>query len=268
MQNKNMPIGIFDSGVGGLSVWSVLYDFLPNESFIYFADSKNAPYGNKSKNEIINRSIQITDFLLNKGAKLIVVACNTATAAAIEKLRSKYPNIPFVGMEPAIKPASLLTKTGNIGVLATNGTFKGDLFKKNQQKYEPYISIHFTEGKGLVEIAENNNIYSDKAMKLLKSYIEPMIKNNVDQLVLGCTHYPLFIPVIEKITENKINIIDPAHAIAKRTKDLLFTHLLVNNDNEYQAFSSFYTNGNISIITHIIKLLKPNYNPENLFCLD
>ncbi|MEA3448266.1 MAG: glutamate racemase [Bacteroidota bacterium] len=266
MLDADKSIGIFDSGLGGLSVWKYVAEFLPRESFIYFGDSKHAPYGNKSDAFITERCHHITRFLLDENVKLIIVACNTATAAAIESLRENYPHIQFVGMEPAIKPASLLSKTGHIGVLATHGTFKGELFKRNQEKYQPYVKIHYTEGNGLVELAEQGKVYSDEAEKLLRKYIEPLVENRVDQLVLGCTHYSLFIPVIEKITKGAIHILHPADAIAKRTKDLLMQHRILQTRKNHGE-NAFYSNGKTSNMLDVINQLDVEAEP-NIFSVD
>jgi glutamate racemase len=257
MSKSSAPIGMFDSGLGGLSVWKVLDSFLPEESFLYYGDSSYAPYGNRSNDQIRKRSYCITEKLLEHGAKMIVVACNTATAAAIENLRKSFPEIPFVGMEPAIKPASLMTKTGNIGVLATQGTLNGNLFRKNQDKYGPYVTIHYREGAGLVELAENNMIKSEKARKLLTEYIRPMLQANVDQLVLGCTHYPLFIPLIREITDDNINIIDPADAIARRTKDLLISHRMMNTADG-RTKPGFFTSGQPDTMMRMLQSIDPH----------
>ena len=256
MSKAKAPIGMFDSGLGGLSVLKYVSDFLPRESFVYMGDSKYAPYGKRSKDEIVLRSKCITGKLLAHGVKLIVLACNTATAAAIEELRAEWPNIPFVGMEPAVKHASLMSKSGNIGVLATYGTLQGELFRKNQKKYGPYVKIHFREGEGLVELAENNHTNSSDAEALLTKYLQPMLDAGVDQLVLGCTHYPLFIPLIEKITKQKIHIIDPAEAIARRTKDLLMQHRMLKitgNSTE----NDFYTSGDAEKFKIMLENLMP-----------
>jgi glutamate racemase len=263
MLNSDNSIGVFDSGLGGLSVWKYVAEFLPRESFIYFGDSKHAPYGNKSKAFITERCHHITRFLLDQNVKLIIVACNTATAAAIESLRKTFSNIHFVGMEPAVKPASLLSKTGNIGVLATHGTFKGELFKRNQEKYNPYVKIHYKEGSGLVELAEKGSVFSDESEQLLRKYIEPLIENKVDQLVLGCTHYPLFIPVIEKITKGSMNILHPADAIAKRTKDLLMQYRILQTVNQ-QGKSIFFTNGEKKNMLKLLQQMNISYNPQIL----
>ncbi len=246
--NKN-PIGIFDSGVGGLTVWNELNKNLPHESFIYLADSENCPYGEKSQDEIINLSKQNTEFLLSKKCKLIIVACNTATAAAIETLREIYP-IPFVGMEPAIKPAALNTKTGTIGVLATKGTFKGQLFKETSAKYTNKIDTLAQIGDGLVQLVERNEIDSTEARTLISKYLTPMIEKGADKIVLGCTHYPFFKNIIADIIPSNIEIIDPAPAIASRTIDILKGKQVLNNNRSGKT--AFYTNGNKEIIIELV----------------
>lgn len=225
--NKNNPIGIFDSGVGGLTVLKELATLMPDEDYIYLADSANCPYGSKSDDEIFKLSKKNSDFLLSKNCKIIIVACNTATAAAIDKLRNLY-TIPFVGMEPAVKPAAQNTNTGKIGILATQGTFNGKLFKETSKKYTQHIETIVQVGEGLVELVESDNFESKEAEKLLAAYITPMIDENVDKIVLGCTHYPFFTPLIKKLTSEKIEIINPAPAIAKRTKFILEKENLLN----------------------------------------
>ncbi len=240
MQNSQLKIGVFDSGVGGLTVFKQVRELLPYESYLYFADSANAPYGNMPVDDIIQRSKKISDFFIEKGVKLIVVACNTATAAAIDWLRENY-EVPFVGMEPAVKPASLMTKTGNIGILATKGTLGGKLFKEKEKIYGQYINIHYTEGKGLVEIAESSAIDSPETDSLLRSLIEPMLEKSVDHIVLGCTHYPLFKEKIQAIAGDQVTLIDPADAIARRVKDVLIQNAsLCTNQNHtpLQCFSN------------------------------
>ena len=187
----NKPIGVFDSGVGGLTVLYELTKLLPHENFIYFADSQNAPYGPRSRKEIIDFSSKIIDFLISKNCKLIVIACNTATAAAVNIMRQKY-SMPIVGLEPAVKPACLKTQTGHVGVLATKGTFRGNHFKNTSEKYREYVKIHLQVAKGLVELAENGIFEGQDAEKLIAKYVNPLVAENIDQLVLGCTHYPLF----------------------------------------------------------------------------
>lgn len=245
----NKAIGIFDSGVGGLSIWLELQKLLPNEDFIYLADSANCPYGDKTKEQVLELSKNNTDFLLSKNCKLIVVACNTATAAAIDYLRQNY-TIPFVGMEPAVKPAALNTKTGKIGVLATQGTFKGKLFQETTEKYANGIETIIQPGDGLVEIVEENKINTPEAIQLLEKYINPMVTTGVDKIVLGCTHYPFLKPIIEKIIPDNIDIINPAPAVAKRSIELLKqNNLLAKKGN---GKSIFYTSGKVKIIESLL----------------
>ncbi len=250
MNISNKPIGIFDSGVGGLSIWKEIYKTLPNESVIYLADSANCPYGSKSHDEILKLSIKNVDYLLSKGCKLIVVACNTATAAAIEILRSKY-DIPFIGMEPAVKPASLNSKSGNIGVLATQGTFNGKLFKETKEKYANNVNVHVQIGDGLVEVVESGDFNGFEAEQLIKSYILPMNDNNVDQLVLGCTHYPFLIPVIEKFANDNMVVINPAIPVTLQTKNQLDENNIINTETDISKYS-FYTNGDSEILKNIL----------------
>ena len=234
---NDFPIGIFDSGVGGTSIWKEINALLPYEDTIYLSDSKNAPYGEKSKQAIINLSIKNTEFLLNKNCKLIVVACNTATTNAIKVLREKY-DVPFIGIEPAIKPASLQTKTNTIGILATKGTLNSELFERTSNLINQKIIRKEIIGKGLVELIENGKLYSNEMTKLLSSYIIPLLKENVDCLVLGCTHYPYLIPQIREIVGDKIQIIDSGEAVAKQTKVVLEKNQLVNKpkNNSYHQF--------------------------------
>lgn len=253
MQASSKPIGIFDSGIGGLTVWKTVREGLPYEDILYYGDSRYAPYGSKSPDEILKRARKCTEFLLAKNAKLIVVACNTATAAAIESLRAEYP-VPFVGMEPAIKPASLMSKTGRIGVLATAGTFDGELFKRNQSKYGAYIQIYFVEGKGLVECAERGEFESDIARHLLEKYLGDMIRKGIDQLVLGCTHYPFFSNLIREMAPNDIEIVDPAPAIARRVKDLLIENRLLK-PGMVKAEDRFFSNGNMELFATALKFV-------------
>lgn len=227
MKLNSFPIGIFDSGIGGTSIWKEIKTLLPNENFIYLSDSKNAPYGEKSKQKILDLSIKNTEFLLQQNCKIIVVACNTATTNCIKILREKYA-VPFIGIEPAIKQAALKTTTNNIGILATKGTLNSDLFEKTYSKLAKEITTTETIGKGLVALIENGKINSCEMKKLLSSYIVPMIKKQVDCLVLGCTHYPYLIPQIREIVGNKIQIIDSGEAVAKQTKAILEKHQLLN----------------------------------------
>ncbi len=227
---SNNPIGIFDSGLGGLTVWREVRRQLPNEDIVYFADSRNCPYGPKSPDEIVRLARTIADGLLDTGCKLIIVACNTATAAAIDELRAAY-SVPFVGMEPAIKQAALHTRSGKVGVLATKGTFNGRLYKATSQKYARDIDVMVQIGDGLVELVEANEYNGPKALPLLQKYIGPMLEHGVDQIVLGCTHYPFFKPQIEALAGPQVTVIDPAPAVARHAADLLAEHGLLNTDS-------------------------------------
>jgi glutamate racemase len=256
MTNNN-PIGLFDSGVGGTSIWKAINQLLPNESTIYLADSKNAPYGVKTKEEIIELSSKNTEYLLNRNAKLIVVACNTATTNAIKELRIKY-DVPFIGIEPAIKPAALQSKTNVIGVLATQGTINSDLFHKAVLKY-PNTKIIEQIGQGLVQLIENGELESSKMSQLLKSYIEPMVKANIDYLVLGCTHYPYLTPQIKPMLPKNIRIIDSGEAVALQTKKVLETSIGLHDISK--TFNKFYTNTSPLVLSN---LLKNKFNVEKL----
>jgi glutamate racemase len=247
MSNKN-PIGLFDSGVGGTSIWKEVYELLPNESTIYLADSKNAPYGQKSQEEIIELSIKNTEILLNKNCKIIIVACNTATTNAIKVLRANY-DIPFIGIEPAIKPAALHTKTQKIGILATQGTLNSALFHQTVALYSD-VKVVEQIGYELVQLIESGAMHSEKMTQLLKDYILPMVAEDIDCLVLGCTHYPYLIPQIKKIIPNDIKIIDSGEAVAKQTKHILEVNNLYNTSDE--VFHSFYINNPPEVMQQLI----------------
>lgn len=259
---NNQAIGIFDSGLGGLSVWMELMKVLPQESFIYYADRVNCPYGQKSSEEIIELSHRIVDFLIEKSCKMLVIACNTATSAAIDFLRRHY-SIPFIGMEPAIKPAALHTKTGKIGVIATQSTLNGDLFRKTSEKFAKNVEVQVQIGYGLVEVVETNLYDTEKAEELLRRYVNPMLKNNTDQIVLGCTHYSFLIPQIQKIIKKQnITILNPALAVAKQTKNVLEKKAL-QNCSGISPRHSLYTNENAEGLEAFLKKIYPTI-PENL----
>jgi glutamate racemase len=261
MPYKGKIIGVFDSGVGGLTVLKELIKLLPSHSFIYFADTKNCPYGPKGKDEIIRLSSLITAFLISQGCSTIVVACNTATAAAIDYLRDNY-NIPFVGMEPAMKPAALSTKTKSIGVLATAGTFNGRLYRETTSKYAANINVCYQVGDGLVELVEQGKSNSNEARALLNNYIEPMLNENIDHLVLGCTHYPFFIPLLSELLPQNITVVNPAPAVAKQTlriqkelkakeheDDLKNYSRIVDNP---EPFTRFYSSGQTETLRNLV----------------
>jgi len=247
MTNNN-PIGLFDSGIGGTSIWNEIHQLLPNENTIYLADSKNAPYGQKSKEEIIFLSCKNVEILLEKNCKLIVIACNTATTNASKELRAKY-DVPFIGIEPAIKPAALNSKTHTIGILATKGTLNSALFTETIDKYHN-IKIVEQVGYGLVTLIEDGKINSVEMDILLHSYLQPMIEANIDYLVLGCSHYPFLIPQIKKIVPNSIHIIDSGVAVAKQTQYVLERQVGFNKSKV--QFHTFYTNSDSQVLKEVL----------------
>jgi glutamate racemase len=249
----NGPIGVFDSGIGGLTVLKELAEKLPYEDFIYYADSANAPYGPKSANEIISLSESIVEFLISQQCKLVVIACNTATAAAVYKLRSKF-EIPIIGLEPAVKPACLNTKTGNVGVLATEGTFRGNHFKTTSDNYKDYVTIHLQVAKGLVELAEEGVFDGEEVNKLVNQYVKPFLAESIDQLVLGCTHYPYFYKHIKAAAGDNVEVIDSAGAVARRTKDVLMTNKIFRTENNTRKITVFST-GQQKVISKVVSQL-------------
>lgn len=246
---NNQPIGLFDSGIGGTSIWSAIHELLPNEDTIYLADSKNAPYGKKSKQEIIALSIKNTEILLEMNAKLIVVACNTATTNAIKELRTRF-QVPIIGIEPAIKPAAINSKTQTIGILATKGTLSSELFNKTVEMYQDTKIIEQI-GHGLVELIENGEINSPEMAELLRSYLQPMMEANIDYLVLGCSHYPYLIPQIKKILPNDIKIIDSGEAVARQSQKII--HEKIGEHDRGKGKAVFYSNGNPKVLSEILK---------------
>lgn len=247
---SNAPIGIFDSGIGGTSIFKEIHALLPNENCVYLADSKNAPYGNRSKEEIVQLSIKNTELLISKGCKIIVVACNTATTNAIEYLRQNY-TIPFIGIEPAIKPAALNTQTKTIGILATKGTLSSQLFHKTTDVYANGIKVIEQVGEGIVPLIESGKLESNEMQQLLKAYLEPMLEQNIDYLVLGCTHYPYLIPRLTKMLPGHVKIIDSGLAVAKQTQAVLTNHGL-RNDSTAQSTIQLFSNGDSTILNSIL----------------
>ena len=246
---NNNPIGLFDSGIGGTSIWAAIHELLPYENTIYLADSKNAPYGQKSKSDIIELCQKNTELLLELNCKLIVVACNTATTNAIAELRAKY-DVRFIGIEPAIKPAANNSKTQTIGILATAGTLNSELFNKNLEQFTETKIIEQI-GHNLVNLIENGLINSNETFELLQKYLQPMIAQNIDYLVLGCSHYPYLIPQIRKILPNHIQIIDSGEAVALQTQKMLQS--IGFNEKNVVSENKFYTNSNPIVLNDILK---------------
>lgn len=253
---KKGVIGFFDSGVGGLTIWKEVIGLLPHESTIYIADSINAPYGTKSTQEIIDLSRVHTQKLIRLGAKIIVVACNTATTQAIDDLRVEF-DIPFIGIEPAIKPAALASKTRSISVLATNGTIESEHFNRTKDQYTNDVSVVTQVGEGLVTAIENGELHSKKMRSLLSGHLNILINEHTDHLVLGCTHYPLLIPLIKELVNQKITIVDSGNPVAEQTKRVLFELSLLNS-GEGEVSHKLFSTGDLNVLKSIVKELGLN----------
>jgi glutamate racemase len=219
--NPPSPIGIFDSGVGGISVLRAIRAQMPEEAVLYFGDQGHIPYGPRPLEQIRAFSEAITRFLLRRGAKIIVVACNTASAAALKYLRETFPQVQFVGMEPAVKPAAEATQTGKVGVLATPATFQGALYASVVERFASGVQLFQNTCPGLVQQIEQGNLNGRETRRILEDALLPMLKNDIDTVVLGCTHYPFVIPLIQEIAGPQVRVIDPAPAVARQVKRLL-----------------------------------------------
>lgn len=239
-KNKHQgAIGIFDSGVGGLSVLREIRDQFPREDLIYIADQIHVPYGTRSRQQVLEYSEGIIRFLIREGVKIIVLACNTASAVALADLRKKYPDLPFVGMEPAVKPAAEETSTGVVGVLATPATFQGDLYASTVEKFARGVKVLQNTCPGLVDQIESGKIDHPRTREILQKALDPMLKQNVDKVVMGCTHYPFVIPIIKEIVGDQVRVIDPAPAVARQTGRLLESYSLeANGENGSVVFHS------------------------------
>lgn len=218
---KINPIGVFDSGVGGLSVLRAIRELLPSQPVIYLADQAHVPYGVRSLEEVRRFSHAVTRYLLTMGCRLIVVACNTASVAALKSLREEFLNIPFVGMEPAVKPAAEQTHSRVVGVLATYATFQGQMYNSVVERFAQGVTLLQDHCPGLVAQIEKGEFNSPTTERILRNALEPMMEKGVDTVVMGCTHYPFVIPLIKKITGPDVQVIDPAPAIARQVKRLL-----------------------------------------------
>ncbi len=252
MQSEN-PIGVFDSGVGGLSVLKEVRKLLPHENFLYVADSAHAPYGDKSKEFILERSTAIVEFFLNRNIKALVVACNTATGAAVKELRQKY-DLPIVAMEPAVKPASERTRTGVIGVMATSRTLASNNSQILFSRFADQVKIIPQACPGLVDHVEQGDLYSDNVRQLLSQYVQPLIVENVDIIVLGCTHYPFLASVIKDIVGASVSIIDSGSAIARELKSRLEKIELLSC-RHHEGSIQFLSSGETSRAKRVISLL-------------
>lgn len=215
------PVGFFDSGLGGLCILEAFKRLCPGESTVYIADSRNCPYGNRPPEEIVRLSESNTRMLLDRGCKAVVVACNTATAAAIETLRASHPEVPFIGLEPAVKPAALSSRTGIVGVLATAGTFGGRLYNETKSKFAKDITVIATVADEFVALVERGETSGPEAERAVRAKIEPLLAAGCDMLVLGCTHFPHLKPLIEKIAGDRAKVLDPSDAVARQARRVL-----------------------------------------------
>ena len=251
-------IGIFDSGSGGMSVAREIIKILPREKYFFFADNAHCPYGEKSREYIEDRARAITRFLLDKGADIIVVACNTATAAAIATLRREFAPLKFIGMEPAVKPAALGTKSGVIGVLATAGTLKGSKYLTTKSTVDSGIKIVEHVGKGFVELVERGVLDGPEAEQTVRESLEPLLSSGADTIVLGCTHYPFLITPISRIAGPGVSIIDPAPSVARHLKNVMEAEGLIKNDGAPSKGNpdiELYSSGERESLERIFRLI-------------
>lgn len=253
-RNPHQPIGFFDSGVGGLSVLRALRKQFAGESVIYFADQGHVPYGPRPLEEVRSFSKEITRFLLSLGAKIIVVACNTASAAALHTLRQTFSSVSFVGMEPAVKPAAESTQTGKVGVLATPATFQGALYASVVERFAGHVALLQNTCPGLVQQIEAGELDTPATRAILEAALNPMLVQGIDTVVLGCTHYPFVIPLIQGIVGPKVRVIDPAPAVARQTGRLLSSAGLLESGARTGRLQ-FYTSGDRKAFRNLLPRL-------------
>ncbi|SUO93362.1 glutamate racemase [Suttonella ornithocola] len=252
MIKNNAPIGLFDSGIGGTSVWREIQQRLPSESTILIADSANAPYGERSHAQIIDLCCQNCETLLDKGCKLIVVACNTATTNAIQTLRARY-KVPFVGIEPAVKPAAIVSHTRKIGILATKGTLSSDFFHQRSAELIKAYRIQLIEqcGTGIVERIEAGKLDTEEMREHLQYLLAPLLAANIDMLVLGCTHYPYLRAQLRTILPMNIKIVDAEEAVARQTARLLAENDLLANE-QHRPEHQWFSTGEVAILKQFV----------------
>ncbi len=239
------PIGVFDSGVGGLSVWRELAQRLPRESLLYLADQAHVPYGARPTAQVAQLTHAAVAWLIGQGAKMVVVACNTATAAALPSLRQQWPQIPIVGMEPAVKPACQQTKTGHVGVLATPGTLRASRFTSLVERFANGVQVYTLMGSGLVEMVENNQLTGPEVEARCRQIFAPVQTIAIDTLVLGCTHFPFLRKTLQNILGDTVLLIDPAPAVARQTGRILHQKKLARPHN-MAANWQFVTTGPVA----------------------
>ncbi len=251
---ETIPIGVFDSGVGGLSVLRAIRSQFPAHPILYFADQAHVPYGSRSLEEVRAYSREITRFLLDQGARLIVVACNTASAAALHDLRHKFSSVPFVGMEPAVKPAAEGTHSGVVGVLATPATFHSDLYSSVLERFARGVKILGDPCPGLVQQIEAGDLTGPRTRQILENALQPMLEAGTDTIVMGCTHYPFVIPLIEEIAGPGVRVIDPAPAVARQAGRLLAAQGWVSHYPQPGSIK-FFTSGDPQAFARLLPSL-------------
>ncbi|MCM0044398.1 MAG: glutamate racemase [Burkholderiaceae bacterium] len=251
------PIGVFDSGIGGLSVLRHVHALLPSEELLYFADSGFAPYGEKPEHIVVERALAITAFLLRFKIKAIVVACNTATAAAIAALRKRHPLLQVVGVEPGLKPAAQLTQTGKVGVLATAGTLASDKFLKLRQQVAEtaQVEFHLQACNGLADQIEKGELASRETRQMVRRYVAPLVGQAVDTLVLGCTHYPFVEPLVREAAGPDVRLVDTGEPVARQLQRLLSQHALLRPEAAGAGSVSAYTTGSRSALANAFRRL-------------
>jgi glutamate racemase len=251
---SNSPIGIFDSGIGGLSVLRAVRMQMPAENILYFGDQGHIPYGPRPMEQIRQFSESITNFLLERDVKIIVVACNTASAAALKYLREKFPDVKFVGMEPAVKPAAERTQTGRVGVLATPATFQGALYASVVERFANGVILFQNTCNGLVQQIEQGNLNGKETRRILEDALLPMLEKDIDTVVLGCTHYPFVIPLIQEIVGGNVRVIDPAPSVAKQAQRLLEAGGVLN-ESRSKGSVRLFTSGGPKVLKSQLPLL-------------
>ena len=247
---KSAPIGVFDSGIGGLTVLDEIQQLLPHETLLYVADCGHIPYGEKTPAFILERSRRVAEFFREQGAKAFVIACNTATVAAVADLREDYPDWPLVGMEPAVKPAAAATRSGVVGVLATTGTLQSAKFAALLDRFATDVRVITQPCPGLVELIESGDLDSPELRQMLRGYVEPLLSAGCDTIILGCTHYPFLKPLLAQMLPQSIILIDTGAAVARQLKRLLGERDLLARGNPEPA--RFWTSGNVDHLRNIL----------------
>lgn len=243
---------MFDSGVGGLSVLRAVARELPHHNLVYFADQKYCPYGPRPASEIRALSERITRFLIARDCAVVVIACNTASAAALYALRDTFPQTVIVGMEPAVKPAAGASRSGKVAVLATRGTLAGELFSHTRDEYAQNVEVLTVYPRDWVERVERGDIDSAETFESVRQVIEPLLDRGVDEIALGCTHYPFLAPVISQIIQGSATLIDPSGAVARQTRRHVDALALPRTDS---PVSDYHTSGDPDEFTRVLRLL-------------